>query len=128
MYNGDPASGRVFRESHVGAAAGNTLVVGGLLWLFCKISLSTVMMLPLLVVLTWCGARLFIKRSEQMSSWDEVDISRLALCLLASVLVTYAMGLLLGMTLGMGPLYMSLIYVACWALLFPSRSKRPIKS
>lgn len=120
MYNGDPTSGRFFRELHLGAAAINTIVVGGLLWFFCKISLWAALMLPLLVVLIWCGARLFVKRSEQMIPWDEVDISRLALCLLASVLIAYSLGLLLGVTMGAGPLYMSLIFAASWvALLIP---------
>jgi hypothetical protein len=105
-----------WQEYHVGAVAANTFVVGGLLWLFCKISLASVLILPLLVVLSWCGS-LLVKQPETTHHWDEVSIRRLALCLLFSVLATYVIGSLLGITPGMGPLYMGLIYAACWMLL-----------
>lgn len=118
ISNGSSSTNGFMRDFHIGAAAVNTFVVGGLLWLFCKISLGTVLLLPLLVVLTWSASRIFIKSSQQTHIWDRTAVGRIALCLLISALATYVIGPMLGITPGMGPLFMGLIYAACWALLF----------
>lgn len=118
IYDGD-SEPRYFSEVHVGTAAVNALVVGGLLAFFFQMSLVPVLAVPLLMVASWGGVRVFAKRQGQMMIWDKVDVLRLGLCLVVGVFATYILSSLLGIPPGMGPLYMGLIYAACWALHFP---------
>jgi|AGTN01.3.fsa_nt_gi hypothetical protein len=118
VYDGD-GEPRFFSETHVGVAAVNALVVGGLLAFFFQMSLVPVLAVPLLMVASWCSVRVVAKRTGQMIIWDKIDVRRLGLCLLVGVFATYIISSVLGVPPGFGPLNMGLVYAACWALLFP---------
>lgn len=118
LYDGD-GEPRFFSESHVCAAAVNTLVVGGLLAYFFQMSLVPVLAVPLFMVASWGGVRVLARRQGQMMIWDKVDVRRLGLCLMVGIFATYVLSSLLGIPPGLGPLGMGLTFAACWALLFP---------
>jgi hypothetical protein len=119
IYEGGSDTPVYFRETHVSAAAINTFVVGGLLAFFFQFSLVSVVALPLLVLVTWCCVRAFVRRPEQMILWDKIYVRRLALCLVAVTFSVYVLSSMLGVAPGLQPLSMGLIFAACWALLFP---------
>lgn len=110
---------RFFPETHVSAAAVSTLGTGGLLSYFFHFSFPVVAGVALLTVLSWCAVRLLARRPGQMMMWDKVDVRRLALCLVASVLATYVLSFLVGIAPGLEPLGVGIIFAACWVLNFP---------